>query len=79
MKCLKFKHRESDTKDNTQRYKGMHRALRYEVLDTSSELGPPADFPFLRWVATGPHELTIATVVLRHFYNEKIHKQELSN
>jgi hypothetical protein len=60
MKCLKFKHSRSDTKDNTRRYKGPHRALRCEVLDNSSELRLPADFLILRWVAIGPHKLAAA-------------------
>jgi hypothetical protein len=79
MKYLKFKHSGSDTKDNTRRYKGLHRALRCEVLDSSSELRLPADFPVLRWVAIGPHKLAAPPTVLRHFCNQKIHKQDLSN
>jgi hypothetical protein len=71
MKCSKFKHNGSDTKDDTRRYKGMHRALRCEVLNSSSELGSPADFPVLGWVATGPHERATAPAVLRHFCNKK--------
>jgi hypothetical protein len=71
MECLKFKHSGSDTKDDTRRYKGPHRALRCEVLDSSSELRPPVDFPVPRWVTTGPHKLTIAPVVLMHFCNKK--------
>jgi hypothetical protein len=71
MKCSKFKHSGSDTKDGTRQYKGPHWALRCEVLDSSSELGPPADFPVLRWVAIGPHELATATAVLRYFCNKK--------
>jgi hypothetical protein len=71
MKCLKFKDSRSDTRDDTQRYKGPHRALRCEVLDGSSELGPPADFPILRWVATGPQKLATSPAVLRHFCNKK--------
>jgi hypothetical protein len=71
MKCSKFKHSGSDTKDCTRCYKGQHRDLRCGVLDTSSELGPPADFLVLWWVTTGPHELASAHVVLRHFYNQK--------
>jgi hypothetical protein len=71
MKCSKFKHSGSDTKDGTHRYKSSHRALRCEVLNNSSELGPLANFPVLRWVTTEPHELAIATAVLRHFYNQK--------
>jgi hypothetical protein len=70
MKCSKFKHNVSDTKDDTRRYKSPHRALRCEVLDSSSELMPPADFPILRWVAIGPHELATAPSVLRHFCNK---------
>jgi hypothetical protein len=31
---------------------------------------PPADFPILRWVAIGPHELATAPSVLRHFCNK---------
>jgi hypothetical protein len=69
--CSKFKHRGCDTKDGTRRYKGPHQALRCKVLDSSLELGPPADFSVLRWVATGPHELATATAVLRHFCNKK--------
>jgi hypothetical protein len=79
MKCSKFKHSRSDTKDGTQRYKGLHRALRCKVLDNSLELRPPADFPVLRWVTTGPHEFATAAAVLGHFCNQKIHKQGLSN
>jgi hypothetical protein len=71
MKCSKFKHSESDKKDGTQRYKGLHRALRCKVLDSSSELGPLADFPVLRWITTGPHELATAPVVLKQFCNQK--------
>jgi hypothetical protein len=71
MKCLKFKHSGSDTKDGTQRYKGPHRALRCNVLESSSELRPPADFPVLRWVATRPHKLATTPAVLRHFCNQK--------
>jgi hypothetical protein len=71
MKCLKFKHSSSDTKDDTRRYKGLHRDLRCEVLDGFSELRHPADFPILRWVAIGPHKLDTAPTVLRHFYNQK--------
>jgi hypothetical protein len=79
MKYSKFKHSGSDTKDGTQRYKGLHRALRCEVLDSSSELRLLANFPILRWVAIVPHKLAIAPAVLRHFCNQKIHKQGLSN
>jgi hypothetical protein len=64
MKCSKFKHSGSDTKDNTRRYEGLHRALRYEVLDSTSELRLPADFPVLRWVTIGPHKLAAAPAVL---------------
>jgi hypothetical protein len=71
MKCSKFKHSGSDTKDGTQRYKGPHRALKCEVLNSSLKLEPPANFPVLLWVITGPHELATATVVLSHFYNQK--------
>jgi hypothetical protein len=75
-----IKHHGSDTKDGTQRYKGPHRALRCEVLDSSSELWPPANFLVLQWVAMGPHELATSTAVLKHFYSKKkIHKQVLSN
>jgi hypothetical protein len=35
-------------KTGTQCYKGLHRVLRCGVLDRSSELGLPADFPVLR-------------------------------
>jgi hypothetical protein len=55
----------------TGRYKGPHRVLRCEVLDSSSELGLPTDFPVLRRVTTGPHEFAITPAVLRHFYNKK--------
>jgi hypothetical protein len=71
MKCSKFKHSGSDTKDGTRRYKGLHRALRCEVLDSSSELEPSTNFPALRWVTTGSHELTTASAVLRYFCNKK--------
>jgi hypothetical protein len=71
MKCSKFKHSGSDTKDDTQRYKDSHRALRCEVLDSSSELRSPADVPVLGLVATRPHKLATAPAVLRHFYNQK--------
>jgi hypothetical protein len=71
MKCSKFKHSVSDTKDGTPRYNGSHLALRCEVLDSSSELEPPADFPVLWWVVTGPHEFAIAPAILRHFNNQK--------
>jgi hypothetical protein len=71
MKCSKFQHSGSDTKDGTRRCKGPHRALRCEVLDISSELGPPVDFPVLRWVATVPYKFATVPVVLRHFCNEK--------
>jgi hypothetical protein len=71
MKCSKFKHSGSDTKDGTRRYKGPHRALRCEVLDSSSKLEPPTDFSVLWWVATGPHELATATTILSHFCNQK--------
>jgi hypothetical protein len=50
---------------------GPHRALRCEVIDSSSELRLPANFPVLRWVAIGPHKLAIALVVLQHFCNQK--------
>jgi hypothetical protein len=71
MKCSKFKHGGSEIKDGTQRYKGPHRALRCEVLDSSSELRLPADFLVIRWVAIGPHKLATAPVVLWHFCNLK--------
>jgi hypothetical protein len=64
MKCSKFKHRESDTKDGTRQYKGPHRAPRCEVLDSSLELRLLADLPILRWVAIGPHKLAAAHAVL---------------
>jgi hypothetical protein len=70
MECSEFKHSESDMKDGTRRYKGPHRALRCEVLNSSSELRPPANFPVLRWVATRPHELVTAPAVLSHFCNQ---------
>jgi hypothetical protein len=79
MKCSKFKHGGSEIKDGTQRYKGPHRALRCEVLDNSSELRLPADFPIIQWVTIGPHKLVAAPTVFWHFYNQKIHKQGLSN
>jgi hypothetical protein len=41
--------------------------------------GPPADFPVLRWVAIGPHELATRPAILRHFCNQQIHRQGLSN
>jgi hypothetical protein len=71
MKCSKFKHSGSDTKDYTRRYKVPHRAIRCRVLDSSSELGSPSDFLVFRWIATGPHELATAPAVLRHFCNQK--------
>jgi hypothetical protein len=71
MKCSKFKHSGSDTKDGTRRHKGLHRALRCEVLNSSSELRPPTNFSVLRWVTAGPHKLATAPVVLRHFCNQK--------
>jgi hypothetical protein len=71
MNCSKFKHSGSDTKDCTRRYNGPHQALRCGVPDSSTELGSPANFPALRWVATRLHELTIAPAVLRHFCNKK--------
>jgi hypothetical protein len=71
MKCSKFKHSVSDTKDGTQRYKGPHRALRCEVLDSSLELRLPANFLVLRWVAIGPPKLATAPAVLGHFCNQK--------
>jgi hypothetical protein len=71
MKCSKFKHSGSHTKDGTQRYKGPHRALRCKVLNSSSELRSLADFPVLGWVTTGPHELATAPALLRHFCNQK--------
>jgi hypothetical protein len=52
-------------------YKGPHQALRCGVLDHSSELRLPADFPVLRWVVTGPHELATTLAVSRHFCNNK--------
>jgi hypothetical protein len=51
-------------------YKGPHRALRCGVLDRSSELGIPADFLVLWWIATEPHGLATSFVVLRHFYKK---------
>jgi hypothetical protein len=71
MKCSKFKHSGSDTKDGTRRYKGLHRALRCEVLDSSSELRLPVDFLILRWVTIGPHKLATVHAVPQHFYNQK--------
>jgi hypothetical protein len=79
MKCSKFKHSGSDIKDSTRRYKGPHQALTCEVLNSSSELRPLANFPILRWVTIGPHKLAAVLAVLRHFCNQKIHKQDLSN
>jgi hypothetical protein len=32
---------------------------------------PPADFPVLWWVTTGPHELATTPAELRHFCNQK--------
>jgi hypothetical protein len=58
-------------KTGTQLYKGLHRALRCEVLDSSLELGLPADFPVLRCVTTGPHKLVTAPAVLGHLCNQK--------
>jgi hypothetical protein len=55
----------------TRRYKGPHQALRCGVLDHSSELELPVDFPVLQWVVTGSHELATAPAVLRHFCNQK--------
>jgi hypothetical protein len=52
-------------------YMGPHWALRCGILVRSLELRLPADFPVLRWVTTGPHELAITPTVLRHFYNQK--------
>jgi hypothetical protein len=79
MNCSKFKHGGSDTKDDTRRYKGSHQAIRCEVLDSSSEHRLPADFSILQWIVIGPHKLVAAPVVLRHFCNQNIHKQDLSN
>jgi hypothetical protein len=79
MKCSKFKYSGSDTNDSTRRYKGLHLALRCEVLDNSSNLSHPTDFLVLRQVAAEPHKLVTAPAVLRHFCNQKIHKQGLSN
>jgi hypothetical protein len=64
-------HSGSITKDSTQRYKGLHQALRCGLLDCSSELGLPADFQVLQWVTTGPHELATTPTVLRYFCNQK--------
>jgi hypothetical protein len=58
-------------KDGTQQYKGPHQALRCEVLDNSSELGPPVDFPVLQWVTTGPHKHVTTPAVLKHFCKQK--------
>jgi hypothetical protein len=46
-------------------------ALQKTSLNCSSELGPPANFSVLQWVATGPHKLAIAHVVLWHICNPK--------
>jgi hypothetical protein len=48
----------------------MHRALRCEVIDNSSELRLPTDFPVLRWVVIGPHKLNAAPAVLQYFCNQ---------
>jgi hypothetical protein len=57
----------------------MHQALRCEILDSSSELRLPADFSILRWVTIVPHKLVAAPTIHRHFCDQKIHKQGLSN
>jgi hypothetical protein len=62
---------EAIQKSDTRWYKGLHWALRCEVLDGSSELGLPADFPVLGWVTIGPHELATSHVVLSYFCNQK--------
>jgi hypothetical protein len=54
-------------------------ALKCGVLDRSSELRLPADFPVLWWVVTGPHELATTPTVLRHFCNQKDAQARLSN
>jgi hypothetical protein len=71
MKCSKFKHSGSVTKDCTRCYKGPHRALRCEVPNSCLELGSLAGIPLLRWVATMPHKLATAPAVLKHFCNPK--------
>jgi hypothetical protein len=65
VKCSKFKHSRSETKDGTWRYKGLHHALRCEVLNSSLELRISADFLALRWVAIGPHKLAAVPAVLQ--------------
>jgi hypothetical protein len=57
MKCSKFKHSGSFTKDCTRCYKGPHRALRCGVPNSCLEIGSPAGIPLLQWVTTGPHKL----------------------
>jgi hypothetical protein len=71
MKCSKFKRSGSDTKDGTRRYKDLHRSLRCEVLDSSSELRLPDNFSVLQWVVIGPHKLATVPAVLRHFCIKK--------
>jgi hypothetical protein len=53
------------------RYKVLHRALRCEVLSSSSKLGLPADFPVLRRVIAGPHKFVITTTILKHLCKQK--------
>jgi hypothetical protein len=72
-------HSGSVTEDNTRHHKSLHHAQKCGVLDRSSELEPPADFSALQWVAIGAHELATTPVVLRHFCNQQIQKQDLSN
>jgi hypothetical protein len=59
---------EAIQKTSTTRYKGPYRALRCEVIISSSRLRLPADFPVLGRVVAGPHKFVIATAILRHLY-----------
>jgi hypothetical protein len=77
LKCSKFKHSGSDTKDDNRRYMGPHRDLRCEVLHSSSELRLPADFSILWWVAIGPHKLATTPTILRHSCNQKDPQERL--
>jgi hypothetical protein len=62
---------EAIQKTSTRRYKGPHRALGYEVLDRSSELGLLVDFSVLRRVTAGPYKLATTSTVFRHLCTKK--------
>jgi hypothetical protein len=52
--------------------KGLNPAIRCKVHGGSSKLRLPVEFPSVRWIVIGSHELSITAAILSHLYTHLI-------